>query len=71
MTGCGVVGERFAVVVAEGGPKAHKKYAKLLLHRIDWAAAEGEGEEDAPEAEEPAAGALVYCFSVRITHIIP
>ena len=52
MTGAAVVGPAFALVVAEGGPKAHKKYAKLLLHRIDWgASAEGEGEEDAAAAE--------------------
>jgi len=39
-----------AVVVAEGGAKAQKKYAKLLLHRIPWAAGR---EDDADAAGAP------------------
>ncbi|XP_059297441.1 protein RDM16 isoform X2 [Lycium ferocissimum] len=57
LTGCAVISEGISVVVVEGGKKSIKRYGKLMLRRIDWAAAvkkeddegEGEGEyEDKP-----------------------
>lgn len=36
MTGCAVITPGRAVVVAEGTAKAHKRYGKLMLQRIDW-----------------------------------
>lgn len=36
LTGCVVLCNHFNLVVAEGGPKALKRYAKLMLRRIDW-----------------------------------
>ncbi len=52
LTGCAVVTDGMALVVAEGGAKAQKKYAKLLLHRIDWAAGR---DDDAGAAAGPGA----------------
>lgn len=47
MTGCAIVTDTTAVVVVEGGPKAQKKYAHIMLNRIKWNpdADEEEGEE--------------------------
>ncbi|KAM3302952.1 protein RDM16 isoform X1 [Capsicum chacoense] len=52
LTGCAVISEGISVVVVEGGKKSIKRYGKLMLRRIDWAAAskkeddEGEGEDE-------------------------
>ncbi|KAK2078229.1 hypothetical protein QBZ16_004098 [Prototheca wickerhamii] len=49
MTGVGLACEQgdFALVVVEGPPKAQRRYEKLMLRRIDWAAADDEEEEEA------------------------
>ena len=36
LTGCVLVHRDINVVVVEGGPKALKKYKRLMLHRIKW-----------------------------------
>ena len=36
LTGCAVLTDDMCIVVAEGGIKAHKKYTKLMTHRIKW-----------------------------------
>lgn len=36
MTGCVLLHRDCCVVVAEGGPKQHAKYKRLMLHRIKW-----------------------------------
>ena len=38
MTGCIVMADSAAIIVAEGGPKAQKKYAHIVLNRIQWKA---------------------------------
>lgn len=35
--GCVVLYRELNLVIAEGGPKAIKKYKQLMLHRIKWA----------------------------------
>ncbi|CAL8464003.1 g3538 [Coccomyxa elongata] len=49
MTGCSVTTEALSVVVVEGGPKAHKRYNKLMLNRIKWD--EDQEEEDDTKEE--------------------
>ncbi|KAL3523748.1 hypothetical protein ACH5RR_016582 [Cinchona calisaya] len=49
LTGCAVISDGVSVVTVEGCPKSIKRYGKLMLRRIDWAAAmknEGEDEEE-------------------------
>lgn len=36
LTGCVLVYSNVNLVIAEGGPKALKKYKKLMLQRIKW-----------------------------------
>ncbi|VAI30994.1 unnamed protein product [Triticum turgidum subsp. durum] len=48
LTGTAVITDGISVVVVEGGRKSIKRYNKLMLNRIDWAAAVG-GEDDADE----------------------
>ena len=36
LTGCVLVYSNVNLVIVEGGPKALKKYKKLMLHRIKW-----------------------------------
>lgn len=53
MTGCAVISEGISVVVVEGGKKSIKRYGKLMLRRIDWAAAvKKEDDEDEDEDED-------------------
>ncbi|KAH0660478.1 U4/U6 small nuclear ribonucleoprotein Prp3 isoform X1 [Solanum tuberosum] len=50
LTGCAVISGGISVVVVEGGKKSIKRYGKLMLRRIDWAAA-GKKEDDEGEGE--------------------
>lgn len=36
LTGCVLVYSNVNLVIIEGGPKALRKYKKLMLHRIKW-----------------------------------
>ncbi|XP_071930088.1 protein RDM16-like isoform X1 [Coffea arabica] len=56
LTGCAVISDGISVVVVEGCPKSIKRYGKLMLRRIDWAAAvKNEGEdEDEDDGDTPA-----------------
>ncbi|CAL9770671.1 unnamed protein product [Musa acuminata subsp. burmannicoides] len=54
LTGCAVISDGISVVVVEGGKKPIKRYGKLMLRRINWAAAVGNEEEGAEEADGPA-----------------
>uniref|UniRef100_A0A1D1YS83 U4/U6 small nuclear ribonucleoprotein Prp3 n=1 Tax=Anthurium amnicola TaxID=1678845 RepID=A0A1D1YS83_9ARAE len=49
LTGCVVISEGVCVIVVEGCKKSNKRYKKLMLKRIDWAADVGDGDER-PEA---------------------
>ncbi|PHU03824.1 hypothetical protein BC332_29075 [Capsicum chinense] len=57
LTGCAVISEGISVVVVEGGKKSIKRYGKLMLRRIDWAAAskkeDGEGEGEDEDDDKP------------------
>ena len=54
LTGVALLVEDFCVVVVEGGPKAQKRYRKLLMQRIDWGdAVEEEEEEDDDDEVAP------------------
>ena len=50
MTGCAIITDAITVVVAEGGPKAQKRYKKLLLDRVKWNAAPDDEDEAAAAA---------------------
>lgn len=41
----------FSQVVVEGGPKAQKRYRKLLMQRIDWAEMADDDEDDDDEED--------------------
>ncbi|KAK4367280.1 hypothetical protein RND71_015160 [Anisodus tanguticus] len=59
LTGCAVILEGNTVVVVEGGKKSIKRYGKLMLRRIDWAAAgkkedgDGDGEGEGEDEDKP------------------
>ncbi|KAK9074874.1 hypothetical protein SSX86_003193 [Deinandra increscens subsp. villosa] len=46
LSGCAVISEGICVVAVEGGTKSIKRYQKLMLKRINWAAAVKEDYED-------------------------
>ncbi|KAJ0643063.1 putative U4/U6 small nuclear ribonucleoprotein Prp3 [Helianthus annuus] len=46
LSGCAVISEGICVVVVEGGGKSIKRYQKLMLKRINWAAALEEEDQD-------------------------
>eukprot|EP00268_Persea_americana_P055072 TRINITY_DN6372_c0_g1_i2.p1 TRINITY_DN6372_c0_g1~~TRINITY_DN6372_c0_g1_i2.p1 ORF type:complete len:268 (+),score=60.46 TRINITY_DN6372_c0_g1_i2:1019-1822(+) len=46
LTGCAVISDGISVVVVEGGSKSIKRYGKLMLKRINWAAAVANEEEE-------------------------
>ena len=47
--------EDFCVVIVEGGPKAQKRYRKLLMQRIDWGDVADEEEDEDEVCARPAA----------------
>ncbi|KAK2979306.1 hypothetical protein RJ640_013270 [Escallonia rubra] len=53
LTGCAVLSEGISVVVVEGGSKSIKRYGKLMLNRINWAAAVKDEDEDEDENDKP------------------
>ncbi|KAJ6805407.1 protein RDM16-like [Iris pallida] len=53
LTGCTVISDGISVVVVEGGKKSIKRYGKLMLKRINWAAAVSTEEDVAENAEAP------------------
>jgi hypothetical protein len=36
LTGCAILWEQYNIVIVEGGPKAMKRFTRLMLHRIKW-----------------------------------
>lgn len=52
LSGCAVISEGICVVVVEGGSKSIKRYQKLMLKRINWAAAVKEENHDEDDDEE-------------------
>ena len=55
LSGVSVEHSPFALVVVEGGVKGMKRYKKLMLHRIDWAADGGDADPDEEEGGAAAA----------------
>ena len=46
LTGICILTEKCNLVVVEGGPKAQKRYRKLLTQRIDWHDVQNSEDED-------------------------
>ncbi|KAM0057366.1 putative U4/U6 small nuclear ribonucleoprotein Prp3 [Helianthus debilis subsp. tardiflorus] len=53
LSGCAVISEGICVVVVEGGSKSIKRYQKLMLKRINWAAAVKEEDQDENDDDRP------------------
>ncbi|CAN6485885.1 unnamed protein product [Victoria cruziana] len=53
LTGCAVITEGISVVVVEGGAKPTKRYGKLMLKRINWAAAVANEDENEENENSP------------------
>ncbi|CAK9176550.1 unnamed protein product [Ilex paraguariensis] len=53
LTGCAVISDGISVVVVEGGSKSIKRYGKLMLKRINWAAAVKKDEDEDEDDEKP------------------
>ncbi|CAH9097445.1 unnamed protein product [Cuscuta europaea] len=62
LTGCLVISDGITVVVVEGGKKSIKRYGKLMLRRIDWAAAVKTEEDGDDEDEEKAVNKCVLVW---------
>ncbi|XP_042493335.1 protein RDM16-like isoform X1 [Macadamia integrifolia] len=52
LTGCAVISDGISVVAVEGGSKPIKRYGKLMLQRINWAASVGNEEDGEDENKE-------------------
>ncbi|KAD3640557.1 hypothetical protein R6Q59_003301 [Mikania micrantha] len=52
LSGCAVISDGICVVVVEGGNKSIKRYQKLMLKRINWAAAVKENEDENADDEK-------------------
>lgn len=46
MTGCALITDTVSVIIVEGGPKAQKKYEKVVLNRIKWNADAEDDDDD-------------------------
>ncbi|KAI3824320.1 hypothetical protein L1987_05778 [Smallanthus sonchifolius] len=64
LSGCAVISDGMCVVVVEGGSKSIKRYQKLMLKRINWAAAVKEEEEDENDEKPKNKCVLVWQGSV-------
>ncbi|GJN11720.1 hypothetical protein PR202_ga29932 [Eleusine coracana subsp. coracana] len=65
LTGAAVITDGISVVVVEGGKKSIKRYSKLMLNRIDWAAAVSTEDDADEESDKPLNScALVWQGSV-------
>lgn len=65
LTGAAVIADGISVVVVEGGKKSIKRYNKLMLNRIDWAAAVDDDDDADEESDKPVNScALVWQGSV-------
>ncbi|XP_043721204.1 protein RDM16-like isoform X2 [Telopea speciosissima] len=53
LTGCAVISDGISVVAVEGGSKPIKRYGKLMLRRINWAASVGNEEDDDENEDKP------------------
>ncbi|KAF0903062.1 hypothetical protein E2562_024046 [Oryza meyeriana var. granulata] len=71
LTGAAVIADGISVVVVEGGKKSIKRYNKLMLNRIDWAAAVGGDDDAEEESDKPVNScALVWQGSVAKPNFI-
>lgn len=52
LTGLMILCDECNLVVVEGGPKAQRRYRKLLMHRIDWTDNGGAGDDDDEDDED-------------------
>lgn len=52
LTGCAVISDGISVVAVEGGSKSIKRYGKLMLRRINWAAAMNDEDEEEDDSED-------------------
>ncbi|KAL0539283.1 hypothetical protein IC582_023479 [Cucumis melo] len=64
LTGCAVICDGISVLVVEGGSKSIKRYAKLMLRRINWAASVKEEEEEETDDKPVNKCSLVWQGSV-------
>ncbi|XP_022941940.1 protein RDM16-like isoform X2 [Cucurbita moschata] len=53
LSGCAVICDNISVLVVEGGSKSIKRYGKLMLKRINWAASVKEEEEEDENDDKP------------------
>ncbi|WOL02400.1 U4/U6 small nuclear ribonucleoprotein Prp3 isoform X1 [Canna indica] len=53
LTGCAAISDGITVLVVEGGKKPIKRYAKLMLKRINWATAVGNLDEGTEDEDGP------------------
>ncbi|XP_057813794.2 protein RDM16 isoform X2 [Cryptomeria japonica] len=53
LSGCAVISDSMSVVVVEGGNKSIKRYGKLMLRRINWAAAVVKEEDEEEDEDRP------------------
>eukprot|EP01018_Ginkgo_biloba_P038063 Gb_36855 [translate_table: standard] len=53
LSGCAVISNVMSVVVVEGGSKSIKRYGKLMLRRINWAAAVVNEEDEDHNEDHP------------------
>ena len=60
-TGCAVLYKDVNIVIVEGGPKAVKKFKRLMLHRIKW---EDEKDSDDDNDEITASKKTAPCVLV-------
>ncbi|KAK9065041.1 hypothetical protein SSX86_016424 [Deinandra increscens subsp. villosa] len=64
LSGCAVISEGICVVVVEGGSKSIKRYQKLMLKRINWAATVKDENEDENDEKQKNKCVLVWQGSV-------
>ena len=71
-TGCAVLYKDVNLVIVEGGPKAIKKFKRLMLHRIKWEDEKDSDDDNEEETTSKKAAPCVLVWEVRLamTHVL-
>ena len=67
--GCAVLYKDVNLVIVEGGPKAIKKFKRLMLQRIKWADGKESDDDNDEESASKKAAPCVLVWEVTMKHL--
>lgn len=68
-SGCAVLYKDVNLVIVEGGPKAIKKFKRLMLQRIKWADGKESDDDNEDESASKKTAPCVLVWEVTMKHL--